>query len=273
MAKKKSTTSTKTIITALSTTTSVSLVPLLGSDRVIGKLPGTGGTAVRDGAVTLVTGRPYATGERVVPAAEIFFVAGAKPDRDGPWVGEADKLSWRDEETGFECIMLRETGEAYLSGYVGVPRDHPLWGWEHEAIPLDLGIIVHGGLTYSRICEEGPEPTRRVAMEARRICHVPRVPYQFDPITHATDHRPDDEDVWWFGFDCNHLYDVVPGAAGPDRRFMGAETGAVYRDDRYVVREILNLARQLRAIADGDTVPDRDGPPLPPIGLDPQRGG
>jgi hypothetical protein len=54
---------------------------------------------------------------------------------------------------------------------------------------------------------------------------------------------------------------------------MGAETASEYRDDGYVVREVLNLAAQLKAIADGRPVPVREGPPLPAIGLDPRRGG
>jgi hypothetical protein len=273
MARKKTPPANKATTTALANITGSALVPLFGSERALTKMPGNGGAVVRDGDVTLVTGRPYATDGRVIPASEIFFVNGAKPNRDGPWIGEADKLSWVDDETGFECIMLRETGDGYLSGFVGVPCGHPLWGWNHEAIPTDLGIDVHGGLTYSRICDEGPEPTRRIAVEARRICHVPRVPYQFEPISHATDHRPEDAHVWWFGFDCNHLYDVIPGETRHGLRFLGAETGAKYRDDGYVVREVINLARQLRAIADREPVPEREGPPPPPIGLDPQRGG
>jgi hypothetical protein len=52
---------------------------------------------------------------------------------------------------------------------------------------------------------------------------------------------------------------------------MVAETPAEYRDDAYVIREITNLAAQLKAIADGEPVPAREGPPLPPIGLEPDE--
>lgn len=165
--------------------------------------------------------------------------------------------------------MMRDNPEGFLSGYVGVPGTHPLFGWEHDAIPPDLGIEVHGSLTYSRICQDGPSPQRALLYEARRVCHVP---VGTVPLKHATDHRPH-LDQWWFEFDCNHLYDVVPGRRRDRQRFMALETGAEYRDDRYVVREILNLAKQLRAIGDGRPAPVREGPPLPAIGLDPQRGG
>src|SRR3546814_5757598 len=108
----------------------------------------------------------------VVAAEEIFYDQVARPDGKGPWLGEADKVSWRDEASGYDCIMLRDTDDGFLSGYVGIPHDHPLWGWDDGAVPSDIGIEVHGGLTYSRLCEEGPSPARRLAVEARRICHV-----------------------------------------------------------------------------------------------------
>ena len=46
----------------------------------------------------------------------------------------------------------------------------------------------------------------------------------------------------------------------------------VYRDDAYVLREVTNLAAQLRAIADGAPTPKREGPPLPPASVDAKRG-
>lgn len=250
---------------ALTADSEVALATAVGSDRALAKMPGAGGEVARQEGVTRVTGRDYATSGGTVPASEIYFVRGAKPDGDGVWLGEADKVAWIDPATGYECIMMRDNPEGFLSGYVGVPGSHPLFGRDHDAIPPDLGIEVHGGLTYSRVCQEGPSPQRTILYEARRICHVL-------PLKHATDHRPH-PDQWWFGFSCDHVYDVVPGRRRERQRFMGAETSAEYRDDGYVVREVLNLARQLRAIADGRSVPAREGPPLPAVGLDPQRGG
>jgi hypothetical protein len=130
-----------------------------------------------------------------------------------------------------------------------------------------MGIEVHGGLTYSRACDDGPNPRRRLVSEVRRICHV----IVEARLEHATGHRAH-PGQWWFGFQCDQVYDVVPGDRIGADRFMGAETHAEYRDDAYLVREVRNLAAQLRAIADGLPVPPRQGPPLPPIGLDPQRG-
>lgn len=251
---------------------SSALVPITGSERAAAKVHGSDGMMEREQGTTLVTGLAYAAGEHTLTAAEIFFVEEAKPRAEGPWLHEADKVAWRDEASGFECIMLRARDGGYLSGYVGVPKGHPLWGWEHEAVTPELGIEVHGGLTYSAICEDGPSPERRIIREAQRICHVPRTPPRYEPLRHASDYCVEDAHAWWFGFDCNHVYDLVPGARRGER-FLGAETGGVYRDDAYVVREILHLAAQLRAIADGKDAPSRDDAPIPPIGLDPRWAG
>jgi len=232
------------------------------------KIAGAGGEIVRQEGVVRVTGRAYATSDGIVPAAEIYFAKDGMPREQGPWLGEADKVSWVDPATGLECIMLRDHPRGFLSGYVGVGEGHPLFGWDFRAVPADLGIEVHGGLTYSHICDDGPSPEPRLIREVRRICHV--VVGEV-PLTHATDHRAG-EGQWWFGFDCDHLYDVVPGELRDRRSSAGAGIEARYRDDGYVVREIRNLAGQLAAIRDGRPSPAREGPPLPPIGLHPKAG-
>lgn len=252
--------------------TADTLLPALRSELAVAKLVGTGGEVEREDGVVLVTGRGYATRECVVPAAEVFYDRESRPDGDGPWLGEADKVSWRDVASGYECIMLRDTRGGFLCGYVGVPSDHPLWGWDKKAVPADIGIDVHGGITYSRVCQSGPTPARRLAVEARRICDVVISPAVYHEVEHATDHRVADRHAWWLGFSCDHAYDLVPGDGRRAVPKSSSELARTYRDDGYVVRETLALAAQLRAIADGTEAPPRDGAP-PPIGLDPRRGG
>lgn len=249
------------------------LLPILRSELAVAKLVGSGGEVSREGSVTLITGRGYVTREMIVPAEEIYYDTASGTTADRVSLGEADKVAWRDPGSGYDCIMHRDTVGGFLSGFVGVPRDHPLWGWEHEAVPVDFGIEVHGGLSYSAICQDGPSPLRRLIREAHRICHVRADrPAAYEPLRQAGDHRVDDAHVWWFGFSCNQAYDVVP-ANTRGSGYLSAEVGGEYRDDGYVVREVTNLAAQLRAIAEGEPMPPRMGPPLPPIGLDPKRGG
>lgn len=109
----------------------------------------------------------------------------------GPWHDEPDKIQWVDEETGLDCLIVRNHGGA-LCGYVGVPDGHPAYGvgysdeseklgaafearkqrpvGENPGLGVMLSLLtgdvkaspeivfeVHGGLTFSDTCHE---PTR-----------------------------------------------------------------------------------------------------------------
>ncbi len=145
----------------------------------------------------------------------------------GPWDGEPDKLNWTTA-TGLPGMIVRN-GFGALCGYVAVDAAHPCYRVEYnkpvpstfEGPPEEYSygdtpegfFDVHGGLTYSNAC-------------AGHICHVP------EPG------KPDD--VWWFGFDCNHCFDMAPKyARGPDR------DDGTYRDVSYVRAEVEKLAVQL----------------------------
>lgn len=128
----------------------------------------------------------------------------------GPWQDEPDKIQWKDEATGFPCLIKRNHYGA-LCGYVGVASDHALYETHHDAFDAD----VHGGLTFSDHCEEGPE--------AETICHIPE--------------PGEPDDVWWLGFDCGHYMDFHPSPV-----FPGIGT---YRNVEYVRAEVAQLARQL----------------------------
>lgn len=252
--------------------TSAALVPASPKAGALVRVRQDGGKAVfRRGEVTMVAGEVHPIGGRAVVVDAAYYV-GADAVGRAARLGNADKLAWRDAATGYECIMIRDPSDGFLRGFVGVEPGHPLYGFEHEAIPPDFDIEVHGGLTYSAICEEGPSPKPRLIREARSICHV-RQAALHAPVVHATDHSPAHDAAWWFGFDCNHLYDQVPGRLGDCARFLAEETGTAFRDEAYVYDQIVDLAAQLRAIADGLPRPERTGAAPPPVGLDPSKAG
>lgn len=167
------------------------------------------------------------------------------PDRaawpDGPWTAEPDKVVWRDETTGLDCMVVRGPIGA-LCGYVGVKADHPWhrkgysehigpddcaeyadgFGWCYEHSPDGL-VNVHGGLTFSDACHEDGD-------RATSICHL------------ADDGQP----VWWFGFDCAHVGDLHPYDQKYHRPHVRSLT---YRDLPYVVAEVRGLAAQLAEVA------------------------
>lgn len=133
-----------------------------------------------------------------------------------PWKNEPDRLEWTDSETGLSCLIVRGPVGA-LCGYVAVPPSHSLHGTDYNTTQADW-IEVHGGLTYSGACH-GP------------ICHTPAAG------------EPDN--VWWFGFDCAHSGDYIPGY---ERHFEALPflRDGIYRDLAYVQAECRRLALQLK---------------------------
>lgn len=151
--------------------------------------------------------------------------------RDGVWKQEPDRVSWVDPETGYHCLVRRSYEAGFLCGYVAIEKDHPFYGkdWkDHD------GLEVHGGLTYSNACS-GDGITG--------ICHATK----------------DKDEAWWFGFDCGHAWDVMPGIELPklspkiesyvqslqENYGIGLD---VYRDLAYCTEEVKSLAKQLKQV-------------------------
>lgn len=136
----------------------------------------------------------------------------------GLWDQEPDKVQWTDKATGLPCIVKRNHFGVWC-GYVGVDRSHKYYSVHHN----DIEVSVHGGLTYSGLCQGGPPEAA--------ICHIP------DPG------EPDD--VWWLGFDCGHGMDYSPGIMNhfPDLGFLRPVT---YKTLEYTQRECTELAAQLK---------------------------
>ncbi len=138
----------------------------------------------------------------------------------GPWMDEPDKVQWRDEVTGLPCLAKRNPLAGNWCGYVGVEQGHPFFEVWYGDGPEDE-VAVHGGLTFSAACQEGPEATT--------ICHVP---------------EPGESDhVWWLGFDCGHAFDFAPGLG-----HQLASQREEYRSLDYVRGECASLAGQLAAV-------------------------
>lgn len=103
--------------------------------------------------------------------------------------------------SGQFVYIIQKTELNVYCGYVGVPLTHILFARTYSSIPGYLKV--HGGVTYS-----GP----------------------MDGIG---------DDFWFFGFDCAHYGDEVPGFK------VGLGTGE-YREFPYVLKETLSLIKQLR---------------------------
>jgi hypothetical protein len=126
-----------------------------------------------------------------------------------PWYTEPDRVAWRDAETALQCLILRGPMGS-LCGYVRVPRDHPLHRKHYRHRSIERRIGVHGGITFSG-CLGGRKMKRG----------------------------------HWFGFDCAHWCDLVPGLIR--HSFYKPDSSCVYRDIAYVREQCTSLAAQLAA--------------------------
>lgn len=137
----------------------------------------------------------------------------------GEWDNEIDKRQWTDAETGLPCLIVRGPSGA-LCGYVGVSPGHPLHGKDYD----NVDVRVHGGLTYAAGCQHGADVSTS-------ICHIPA--------------KGEDDNTWWFGFDCAHSGDVMPFFDSLTKiNFPGSYTPH-YRNVSYVTRECTDLALSL----------------------------
>jgi len=115
--------------------------------------------------------------------------------------------------TGLRAVVLA-TSMGHRCGYVGVPKDHPLFGKNYN----DVGADVHGGLTYSSE-EIGKYPV--------------------------------ESDLHWFGYDCAHLGDARDLELMDDDHRAYYENrppldlDGVVRSLAYCTRECESLAEQL----------------------------
>lgn len=139
----------------------------------------------------------------------------------GEWNDEPDKMQFTDKETGFPCLIVRQPQIGHLCGYVGVTKEHPFFGLDYSDNKIKTNI--HGGLTFSDSCQERDD--------GQGVCHIVQ--------------EGEDDNVWWFGFDCGHTWDVAPYS------FFSIDDQASYKNIKYVKKEIKNLAIQLREAQHG----------------------
>lgn len=182
----------------------------------------------------------------------------------GEWNEEPDKIQFEDPETKMPCLIVRGSSGA-LCGYVGVTEGHPLFGIDYGSCSLKTAkpqgktdgddrfsqriaermrsrltcgeswcdhrpesiLNVHGGITFSDFCQE--------RSDNHGICHIPA--------------NGEPEKVWWFGFDCAHSGDVCPAYEKFYPSFGDYDS---YKNVEYVKGEIAQLAKQLRAMGQGN---------------------
>lgn len=221
-----------------------------------------------------------------LPVDSVLRSDAVHPKAPGPWSAEADKIAWFDRSTGYGCIIRRAAQGGHLCGYIGIGPDHPAFGFAVSAL-RGLGLKVHGGLNYAAECERHEEErhTRTpVYQPGMAICHE-RISH-YNVRQHTTkagrtvaQARPEHDDLWWIGFECNQPTDVLPTAGKAGSRIGNRSTSAEgtaereYRNEAYVLDQWLWLAEQLKAIELGGRPEDAPARWTPPLGFDTRNGG
>jgi hypothetical protein len=164
--------------------------------------------------------------------------------------------------------VMRGAGKSYIDRIADLPESPVVTGIGD----LIINIEVHGGLTYS-----GPTliPTRNMWKEAKKsVVHrqaealrypkgdaaewlkmwLPNID-DFDKWSKAVRDRTicighDDEELWWFGFDCAHAGDLCPKIESYLNSVRDPwPKNYVYRNMKYVENECRLLAKQLKELA------------------------
>lgn len=146
----------------------------------------------------------------------------------------------------FICCIVRMGHSGCLNGYVAVDKTHPFYkkdysdkikvedinkvkfnknyiflltlekeDIENNELRIDLALNVHGGITYSDNC----------------------LIYIEDGLF---------GDLWWFGFNTSHAWDIKPYQTYIDRKHPLIDKELKYRDFDYVERQTKKLANQLK---------------------------
>nr|DAR11116.1 MAG TPA: hypothetical protein [Bacteriophage sp.] len=108
------------------------------------------------------------------------------------------------EHTGYKCVVVF-THMGHRCGYVGIPKNHPLYGKDYsdylEIKKADVGDREVSGIL--PLLGAWLDEDERIRIEAYFQCH--------GGITYAGggEHSsyPIESDLWWFGFDCEHARD------------------------------------------------------------------
>lgn len=165
--------------------------------------------------------------------------------RSGEWTQEPDKIQWIDKKSELPCVILRHSSRGHLCGYVGISPNHPFYsagysscGYsECEENWCDLApervINVRGGLTFSGSSTD-LNTEERNAQDGFGISWL-------------NEDGSLMENIQWFGFDCAHGWDVLPGMSRFDFDLGGTKRS--YKNIRYLMKECTRLAHQLHNLS------------------------
>lgn len=159
-----------------------------------------------------------------------------------PWFQEDNRVDFQAE--GFKCCMRRGPLGSWC-GYVGIPPSHPWHGkcYTNEVKPtIDMlgprDTLDHNPIDVLCMALGSTQPEDSLSITLCMRVH--------GGLTYAKNKEPygKPDGLWWFGFDCAHSGDLIPGMLE-----YGHNDTDIYRDQQYVVAEVQSLAAQLAKVA------------------------
>lgn len=157
------------------------------------------------------------------------------------------------------CVVLA-LNIGHRCGYVGVPRNHPLYGISYNDQTPILKAIWERAKD-GAIGKRGILPVFCQAFEDDS--ELPRVDVVFDVhggITYSDSNKEypaPNNGLWWFGFDCGHAGDakdesIMDASQIALERKYNFFHGGTIRTEEYVAAECESLAEQLAALFPGE---------------------
>lgn len=167
----------------------------------------------------------------------------------GVWSVERSSFAWVDSRTKLQCAMIRHH-LGHWCGYVAVPEGHPLHGKKYqEHIQLPMSYLNVAMQRTTSIDDVGVMNMFITAMSENPAVgedgyiDLPLILPAHQGITYT---EADEQGRWWFGFDCAHAGDFLPGVS---KWLSSAITKDwVYRDQDYVQGIVTRLAWAIEEI-------------------------
>ncbi len=161
------------------------------------------------------------------------------------------------EHAGYKCVVTFNA-MGHRCGYVGIPKNHPLYGKEYsdylEIKKADVGDRKISGIF----------PLLLACLDKDERIHIDAYFSVHGGITFAdggeNSNYPIESDLWWFGFDCGHAGDKADLNYAIEKFPKQAERlkmqkrindmypieGDIIRTEEYVAEECKKLAEQLK---------------------------
>lgn len=142
----------------------------------------------------------------------------------GDWHIDTDRIAWTDPATDYPCVIrIERSGQ--LAGYVGIPSEHWLWGYQQDAIPLDIVADV-AELGYAAPSDQYGPAVRSARRVTGNACAG---------------------QLWWFGTARDRIGDFVPNDAKHARDGLRLGVKQTYLDVHSLHAVCTALAAALKA--------------------------